>query len=219
MARVKRTGKRRNKVVFKWTKEFILFLVGLAICIGVMIFCLVPTQKKKFYDKWSTSDNNLAIDNSFEEISYNSLKKKIENNELVYVYYATAKDDDSKKNLGIVDHYTNKHEKSNVATHYKVDKVYIYNADEAYDLNSEDENKVNELQAKADFFNSIKANADIKDISMNTYSQLWIFENGKLVFSGNDILTDSQASTQGSNFTLVCIKFLSYKLTDEDVTK
>jgi hypothetical protein len=211
MARAKHTGKRRNRVQFKWSKELIFFIIGMLLCIGLLIFCLIPTKTSKFYDKWSSSNNGLLKDNQFEEISYKNLKKKVEKNELVYVFYGTEQDEDSKTNLGILDHYTNQHKDSNEATHYNVGTVYVYNAKEAFELNKDDSKKVNALQEKEDWINSLKAESTMKDIDLNTYSQLLIFENGKLVFSGLDITSDSQASAEGADFTLACVKFLSYK--------
>jgi len=219
MARAKFSGKRRNKTKFKWTKELIFFLIGIVVVIGIMIYCLIPTSERSFYTKWNNGSNNIQLDNQFKEISYDGLKKKIENKELVYVYYALDTEDESKTNLGILDHYTNTHKGTNENTHYNVGTVYVYDATEAANLDSDNSEQVAKLDQKEDYFNSIKNASIKKDIDLEKYSQLWVFENGQLVFSSQDIIADSQATSQGANFTLAAVKFLGFKLTDEDVTK
>lgn len=222
MARASKSKRRnRNKFKFKWTKELIFLLIGLAVCIGLMIFCLIPTRQQKFYSKWHSDSNNLETNNVFEEISYKSLKKKIEKGETVYVYYATEQDDTSVTNIGTLDYYTNKHEKENDATHFDIDKVYVYNAKEAYELDSDDEKAVAKLEEKTDYINSLRdvdknTGLSIKEVSLSTYSQLWIFESGKLVFSSETIASDEQASKQGIGFRTYCLRFLSYNLTKDD---
>jgi hypothetical protein len=217
MARAKHGGKRRNKVQFKWTKELIFFLIGFVVLIGIMIYCLIPTAKQSFYNTWYTSSNNLLLDNQFEDASYDKLKKKIDNKERVYVFYGYDGDDTSKTDLGILDHYTNKYVGTNADTHYDIDKIYVYNAKEAATLNSDDEKAVAKFDEKVDYFNSIKSSDINKDINLKTYCQLWIFDNGQLVFSSADIINDSQGSSQGANFTLAAIKGLGYFLTEKDV--
>lgn len=217
MARAKGKKNYRNRVQFKWTKELIFFLVGLAVCIGLMIFCLIPTRATTFYKTWSSSDGSLQKDNVFEEISYNSLKNKIEKGELTYVFYGTEKDSTSVTNLALLDHYTNKYTKSNDKKHYDVDKIYVYNANEAYNLDSDDDNAVAELNKKKDWFNANLAKDEstdlaIEEINLTTYSQLWIFKDGKMVYSSQTIINNEQASAQGANFTLAAIRFLSYGL-------
>lgn len=213
MARAK--GKRRNKVTFKWTKELIFFLIGMVVVLGIMIYCLIPTKERSFYNKWYTSSNSLQLDNQFEEINYKSLKKKIDNKELVYVFYGLDTDDTSKTNIGTLDYYTNLNKSSNSDTHFNVGTIYVYDATEASELDKDDEKKVAKFDEKEEYFNSIKSSNIKNDISLETYSQLWIFENGELVFSSQDIADDSQASAQGADFTLYTIKFLGYKLTLE----
>jgi hypothetical protein len=217
MARAKGKKNYRNRVQFKWTKELIFLLVGLAVCIGLVIFCLIPTRATTFYNTWYSSDNSLQKDNVFEEISYDSLKNKVEKGELVYVFYGTEKDSTSVTNIGVLDHYTNKFKKSNDDKHYDVDKIYVYNAKEAYNLNSEDENAVEALNKKKDWFNTKLAkdestDLNIDEISLQTYSQLWIFKDGKMVYSSQTILNNEQASDQSANFTLAAFRFLSYGL-------
>ncbi len=213
MARAK--GKRRNKVTFKWTKELIFFLIGMVVVLGIMIYCLIPTKERSFYNKWYTESNSLQLDNQFEEINYKQLKKKIDNKELVYVFYGLDTDDDSKTNIGTLDYYTNLNKSSNSDTHFNVGTIYVYDATEASELDKDDEKKVAKFDEKEEYFNSIKSSNIKNDISLETYSQLWIFENGELVFSSADIASDSQASAQGADFTLYTIKFLGYKLTLE----
>lgn len=222
MARaLKGKTRNRNKFKFKWTKELIFLLIGLAICIGLMIFCLIPTRAQKFYSKWHSDDNNLESTNVFEEISYKNLKKKIEKGERVYVYYATESDETSVTNIGTLDYYTNKHEKENDATHYSVDKIYVYNAKEAYNLDSDDDDAVAKLDEKEDYINSLRdkdknTGLAIEEISLSTYSQLWIFDEGKLVFSSETLVSDEQASDQGIGFRTSCVRFLSYYLNESD---
>ena len=213
MARAK--GKRRNKVTFKWTKELIFFLIGMVVVLGIMVYCLIPTKERSFYNKWYTSSNSLHLDNQFEEINYKQLKKKIDNKELVYVFYGLDTDDTSKTNIGTLDYYTNLNKSSNSDTHFNVGTIYVYDATEASELDKDDEKKVAKFDEKEEYFNSIKSSNIKNDISLETYSQLWIFENGELVFSSADIASDSQASAQGADFTLYTIKFLGYKLTLE----
>ena len=213
MARAK--GKRRNKVTFKWTKELIFFLIGMVVVLGIMIYCLIPTKERSFYNKWYTESNSLQLDNQFEEINYKQLKKKIDNKELVYVFYGLDTDDDSKTNIGTLDYYTNLNKSINSDTHFNVGTIYVYDATEASELDKDDEKKVAKFDEKEEYFNSIKSSNIKNDISLETYSQLWIFENGELVFSSADIASDSQASAQGADFTLYTIKFLGYKLTLE----
>lgn len=213
MARAK--GKRRNKVTFKWTKELIFFLIGMVVVLGIMVYCLIPTKERSFYNKWYTSSNSLQLDNQFEEINYKQLKKKIDNKELVYVFYGLDTDDTSKTNIGTLDYYTNLNKSSNSDTHFNVGTIYVYDAKEASELDKDDEKKVAKFDEKEEYFNSIKSSNIKNDISLETYSQLWIFENGELVFSSADIASDSQASAQGADFTLYTIKFLGYKLTLE----
>ncbi len=213
MARAK--GKRRNKVTFKWTKELIFFLIGMVVVLGIMVYCLIPTKERSFYNKWYTSSNSLQLDNQFEEINYKQLKKKIDNKELVYVFYGLDTDDTSKTNIGTLDYYTNLNKSSNSDTHFNVGTIYVYDATEASELDKDDEKKVAKFDEKEEYFNSIKSSNIKNDISLETYSQLWIFENGELVFSSADIASDSQASAQGADFTLYTIKFLGYKLTLE----
>lgn len=211
MARAK--GKRRNKVTFKWTKELIFFLVGMVVVLGIMIYCLIPTKERSFYNKWYTSSNSLQLDNQFEEINYKQLKKKIDNKELVYVFYGLDTDDTSKTNIGTLDYYTNLNKSSNSDTHFNVGTIYVYDATEASELDKDDDKKVAQFDEKEEYFNSIKSSNIKNDISLESYSQLWIFENGELVFSSADIADDSQATAQGADFTLYTIKFLGYKLT------
>lgn len=219
MARSKRKGYARNRVKFQWSKELIFFLIGLGICIALMVFCLIPTKQQRFYNKWYSSSNSLQLDNVFEEVSYKKLKKNIEknadNDELIYVYYATEQDSTSVTNIGILDHYTNKYEKSNDDTHYDIDTIYVYNAKEAYELNTDDDDEVDALEEKEDWFND-HLGADIEEISLTSYAQLWIFQGGEMVYSSATLLADEQGSDQGSNFTLAAIKFLSYSLTTTD---
>lgn len=210
MARAK--GKRRNKVTFKWTKELIFFLIGIVVVLGIMIFCLIPTKERSFYNKWYTSSNSLQLDNQFEEIKYDSLKKKIDNKELVYVFYGLDTDDTSKTNIGILDYYTNKNKSSNSDTHFDVGTIYVYDATEAAELDKDNDKKVAKFEEKEEYLNSIKSSNIKEDISLESYSQLWIFENGELVFSSADIKSDSQASAQGADFTLYTFKFLGFKL-------
>ncbi len=211
MARAK--GKRRNKVTFKWTKELIFFLIGMVVVLGIMIYCLIPTKERSFYNKWYTSSNSLQLDNQFEEINYKQLKKKIDNKELVYVFYGLDTDDTSKTNIGTLDYYTNLNKSSNSDTHFNVGTIYVYDATEASELDKDDDKKVAQFDEKEEYFNSIKSSNIKNDISLESYSQLWIFENGELVFSSADIADDSQATAQGADFTLYTIKFLGYKLT------
>ena len=221
MARAKHSGKRRNRVQFKWTKELIFFLIGFVVLIGLMIFCLIPTSKQSFHKKWVSTSANLKLDNQFEETNFDKLKKKIDNKETVYVYYAFDGDDTSKSNLEILDHYTNKQVGSNEYKHYNIDKIYVYDANDAdYVKNhNDDEKAASALDSKAEYFNSLKS-ADIKkDIDLSTYCQLWIFKDGQLVFSSSDIISDSQASKQDANFTLATRKFCGYELTEQDLTK
>ncbi len=213
MARAK--GKRRNKVTFKWTKELIFFLIGMVVVLGIMIYCLIPTKERSFYNKWYTSSNSLQLDNQFEEINYKQLKKKIDNKELVYVFYGLDTDDTSKTNIGTLDYYTNLNKSSNSDTHFNVGTIYVYDATEASELDKDDDKKVAQFDEKEEYFNSIKSSNIKNDISLESYSQLWIFENGELVFSSADIADDSQATAQGADFTLYTIKFLGYKLTLE----
>ena len=214
MARAK-GGKRRNKVRFKWTKELTFFLIGFVVVIAIMIYCLIPTKQRSFYNKWYTDDNSLQLDNQFEEINYKNLKKKIDNGELVYVYYALDTDDTSKTDIGILDHYTNQYKSSSADTHYNVGTIYVYDATEASELDKDDSKKLAAFNEKEDYFNSIKGESIKNDISLETYCQLWIFNKGELVFSSEDIASDSQASSQGANFTLYAIKFLGFYLTNE----
>ncbi|MCR5786637.1 MAG: hypothetical protein K6G28_02975 [Acholeplasmatales bacterium] len=219
MARAKHKGKRRNRVEFKWSKELGFFLAGMAVCIALLVFCLIPTKQKKFYNKWAGENSTLNKDNQFEEISYKKLKSKVEKNETVYVFYGTENDDASKTNLATLDYYTNQHKNSNEAKHFDVGTIYVYNAKEAYELDKDNDKKVNALQEKEDWINSIKVDSSIKDIDLTNYSQLLIFKSGQLVFSGQDITSDSQAQAQSADFTLACVKFLSFELSDSTTTK
>ncbi len=222
MARATKSKRNyKNKFKFVWTKELIFLLIGLGVCIALMIFCLIPTRQQKFYSKWHSDSNNLETTNVFEEISYKSLKKKIDNGERVYVYYASEKDSTSVTNIGTLDYYTNKHEKENEATHFSVDKIYVYNAKEAYELDKDDEKAVAKFDEKEEYFNSLRdvdknTGLAIEEISLETYSQLWIFDSGRLVYSSETISSDEQASDQGVNFRTTCVRFLSYYLTSDD---
>lgn len=209
MARAK-GGHRRNKndrTKFKWTKELIFLLCGLGAAIIIMIICLIPTSKTSFYNKYVTDSNALNKDNVFEEISYENLKKKIENKEMVYVFYSTDLDATCKTNIGILDYYTNKHQKTTENTHYDVDKVYVLDAKFAYELNEDDSNQLAKFNEKEDYFNSKRADK-IKELDLKTYSQLWVFDAGEMVFSSETVIGDNQAS---ATFRTCVIKAFSYK--------
>lgn len=194
-----KSGKRRSGVSFKWTKELILLIVGLLVLIAITIVCLVPTQNDRLVSEYTGTDTSttyLSTDNVYKKISYKKLMKMVEKNddETFFVYYATGLDSNCQTNIVTL---------NTLADTYSVERIYLLDAKDAYNLNEEDDDYYEELaviESREEELNLLKAGNGIDDIELDTYSQLWAFAkdsetgNTELVFSSSTLLNDKYVS-------------------------
>lgn len=179
MARAQRSRKRRTgSESFKWTKELIIFLAGIAVVIGLTIWALVPTKSERFLKEWqeaATLNEVTPIPNEhvFEYIDYNDLVDLIEENgeTPIYVFYAHYEDVQSLSRISKL---------NTKAQDFEVEKIYILSAEMYYDLEQDEKVESNKT------FNEIQKREENLDVDMETFGQLWVFANGKIEFDSTD---------------------------------
>lgn len=169
--------KRKNYVKFKWTKELIIFLSVLFIAILLTIACVVPTSKEKFMDSWNeattaSSATALDEDNVYKQIKYKDLLKKKNSSEPLFVLYGSTKDNQTALSIQSI---------NQKAKDFDIDRIYILNADFALDA---DQNSSSDKQMLKERKESLGVE------KLDAYCQLWVYQDGKLVFNTQDVIDD-----------------------------
>ena len=201
---------KKNKVKFKFTKEFFFLIAALVILIAVTIVLVIPSSKEKqlseinndintYNTDNSTSYYTLSKNNRIAVLSHNDLVNQKKSSEVTIVWYGVLSDGTYLEQISNLD---------NLATKYEVAKVYLYYATFVEDAVANEITDTlsykNDLKAKEDELNEGK-DQDAKDISLAKYPSIFVFKDGKLLYN-----SQVQGESSEYNYAIHFMKAFSY---------
>ncbi len=164
-----RTGIRKAKFKFKWTKELIFLIVGILVIVAVTIILALPTKLDKLKSRWQAA--SLTDETVIEEISEDKIKSLMQDGKDFFVFYATPDTDDAVTNIQTVETYANR---------YNFDTVYWLDATEINQMSDED-------KQATDFVRELEErNHSLGDVDLLTIPSFWYYKDGVLTIDSAD---------------------------------
>ncbi len=187
--------RNRKKVKFKWTKELIILLAGLAILLTVTIILAIPSQDKKNLTKWNdaitaynsenstsystlgSTDIHLKEVGGSDEAQFKKARSISDTEGYTYFFYGTLTNATYLEQLSKI---------NTLATTYELGSVYLLYATFYEDAKADSTTDTVSFKQTCDTYEDILnkgKSADATEIDLTSYPALFVYKNNSLIFN------------------------------------